>query len=191
MEWHRYSGFVGKGVYVIINKASMTSLDMVEGSSEPGTKVQGHAHIPNNGAQLWRFHKASQGDVYAIENLRGGLVLTATGTWPSVHVALRTSELTLAAGTKEQIVGQAKPNPEETIRKTAVPYPREALWAVDSSLYSMEPGKMVLFRSVKYPGFVLDLQGGGMINGAPVRLAQESGISDAREMQQWLLHQQP
>lgn len=41
MEWHRYSGFVGKGVYVIINKASMTSLDMVEGSSEPGTKVQG------------------------------------------------------------------------------------------------------------------------------------------------------
>ncbi|KAL9014993.1 MAG: hypothetical protein Q9173_000370, partial [Seirophora scorigena] len=148
------------------------------------------AHIPNSGAQLWKFHKSSQGDVYAIENLHGGLILTATGTWPSVHVSLRTSELTLAAGTKEQIVGEAKPKPEKPFRTTTV-YPQEALWAVDSSLHSMEPGKMVVLRSIKYPGFVLDLQCGGMTNGAPVRLAQESGISDAREMHQWLLHQQP
>lgn len=41
MEWYRWSGFTGQGVYVILNKASMTSLDLLEGSSESGTKVQG------------------------------------------------------------------------------------------------------------------------------------------------------
>lgn len=112
--------------------------------TRPCADTPDSAHIPNSGAQLWRFHKASQGEVYAIENLRGRLVLTAMVTWPPVHVALRTLELTLAAGTKEQIVGQAKPNLERKVGTITVPYPREALWAVDSSLYSMEPGKMVL-----------------------------------------------
>lgn len=40
MEWHLWSGFTGEGVYAIINKESLTSIDLPYGSSTPGTVTQ-------------------------------------------------------------------------------------------------------------------------------------------------------
>ncbi|KAL8897819.1 MAG: hypothetical protein Q9207_007009 [Kuettlingeria erythrocarpa] len=136
MEWHRYSGFVGEGIYVIINKASMTSLDMNEGASEPGAKVQGFAHSPNNGAQVWRFIRHHMADLYVIRNMRGELVLAATGNLSDDHPYRRLRRLTSSTGTDEELVGQKHPR--------NMSGPAEALWVVDSSMYSLHPGKMVM-----------------------------------------------
>ena len=37
-------------------------------------------------------------------------------------------------------------------------------------------------RSVKFPGFVVDQHNGETTNRTPVRLIQERGVSDEREM---------
>ncbi|CAL8578056.1 hypothetical protein XPA_003858 [Xanthoria parietina] len=68
--------------------------------------------------------------------------------------------------------------------------PTEALWVIDKSIYGLEPGKIVVFRSVKYPGYVLDLHQGEKGNGTPVRIIKKGGLSEKREMQKWLLQVQ-
>ncbi|KAL8683748.1 MAG: hypothetical protein Q9224_006654 [Gallowayella concinna] len=115
MKWAKWSGFVGEGTYVILNKESLTCLDLHDGSKEPGTKVQGH---PNNWAQLWRIRQVYSAEVYVIENIEGGTLLTV-------------SETKQAVGKEELIPFGGK-------------YPPEALWAIDKSIYGLEPGKMVV-----------------------------------------------
>ncbi|KAL8679476.1 MAG: hypothetical protein Q9186_004252 [Xanthomendoza sp. 1 TL-2023] len=119
MKWAKWSGFVGEGTYVILNKESLTCLDLHDGSKEPGTKVQGHAHSPNNWAQLWKIYQVYQAEVYVIQNVQGGTLLTASET-------------------KQIAVGK------EELKAIHVNYPLEAVWAIDKSTYGLEPGKMVV-----------------------------------------------
>ncbi|KAI4125472.1 MAG: hypothetical protein LQ338_004230 [Usnochroma carphineum] len=187
MEWSKWSGFVGEGEYVIINKQSLTSLDLSNPSLKSDTEVRGHAHCPNNGAQLWRFRKGSKGDAYAIQSFHNDKLLTAVGKFPMGRIRGSDRELILAAGPEQAVTAITMP--------AQIPFelfscPREALWAIDSSLYSMEPGKMVVLRSVMYPGYVLDLHNGETTNGTPVNLRREPGIDGKREMQKWLLQKQ-
>ncbi|KAL8861996.1 MAG: hypothetical protein Q9178_001451 [Gyalolechia marmorata] len=85
IHWHAWSGFTGEGTYVILNKASLTCLDLEEGSKEPGTEVQGFTHIPNNSAQLWDIHKRREADIYYIECKGSATVLTASGYVLDLH----------------------------------------------------------------------------------------------------------
>ncbi|KAI4267632.1 MAG: hypothetical protein L6R38_008162 [Xanthoria sp. 2 TBL-2021] len=64
MDWDSRSGFDGEGTYVIINKASLFSLELDDCG---GLSV--NPHTPNNPAQLWEIHKWSSGDIYVIKNL--------------------------------------------------------------------------------------------------------------------------
>ncbi|KAL8655410.1 MAG: hypothetical protein Q9226_003061 [Calogaya cf. arnoldii] len=98
-----------------------------------------------------------------------------------IHVSTR---LTNIAGPNKTVVGMPKP---ESKIGSAYDMPVEALWVIDKSIYGMEPGKMVVFRSVKWPGYVLDLHHGEKANGTPVDILQEVGLSDKTEMQKWLL----
>ncbi|KAL8850307.1 MAG: hypothetical protein Q9221_004722 [Calogaya cf. arnoldii] len=79
MQWNAWSGFTGEGTYVILNKESLTCLNLEEGSKQPGTKVQCLAHSPNNWAQLWNIRKREGVDVYSIECKASATVLTASG----------------------------------------------------------------------------------------------------------------
>ncbi|KAL8919803.1 MAG: hypothetical protein Q9172_004808 [Xanthocarpia lactea] len=171
MSWHAWSGFTGEGTYVILNKASLTCLDLEEGSKEPGTKVQGFTHIPNNSAQLWDIRKRLEADVYYIQCKSSETVLTASGP-------------------ESPVVGMPK-GPMGPSTSWQHSLPKEALWVIDKSIYGLDSGKMVVFRNVKYPGYVLDLQHGEAANGTLVNLMQERGLSDEREMQKWLLQVQP
>ncbi|KAL9037031.1 MAG: hypothetical protein Q9180_003956 [Flavoplaca navasiana] len=185
MKWFEWSGFTGPGTYVIFNKESLTCLDLENGSSKPDTKVQGllvnedgkkaskltcsSAHSPNNWAQVWLIRKQGAADLYSIECKESTTILTASG--PDKPVVGRPK------GERNPISGHNVPT--------------EGLWAIDKSMYGLEPGKMVVFRNVKYPGYVLDLHHGEKQCGTPVNIIQERGLSDKREMQKWLLQIQP
>ncbi|KAL8981811.1 MAG: hypothetical protein Q9205_003509 [Flavoplaca limonia] len=117
MDWDRFSGFVGEGTYVIINRASLTALE---------------ARSLANGS-----------------GCQEGLIF----------------------GTPESANG-----------------PR--FWVIDKGMLATEKGKMAVFRSVQYPGSVLDLDRGDASNGTAVSLRPERRMDEHREPQQWLLQVQ-
>lgn len=41
MEWGNWSGFVGDGTYVVINRSSLTALDARPSSSQTDSLIQG------------------------------------------------------------------------------------------------------------------------------------------------------
>ncbi|KAL8991631.1 MAG: hypothetical protein Q9169_007800 [Polycauliona sp. 2 TL-2023] len=174
-KWDEWSGFTGEGTYDILNKSSLTCLDLEKGSKKVDTKIQGFAHSPNSWAQLWKIRKRDVADLYYIECLASRTVLTASGP-------------------DKPVVGVPKVANKEPYGEN-FDIPKEALWVIDKSIYALEPGKMVVFRNLKYPGYVLDLHHGektdGTANATPVNIMPERGVSDKREMQKWLLQIQP
>ncbi|KAI4270410.1 MAG: hypothetical protein L6R38_007127 [Xanthoria sp. 2 TBL-2021] len=175
MQWNKWSGFTGEGTYVIFNKESLTCLNLEEGSKQPDTK-------------LWHIRKRNEADIYYIERMVSETVLTASGEsiWSRYPVAMWLSGI---PGPDKFVVGM--PKVEHKFGSQRYKIPTEALWVIDKSIYGLEPGKMVVFRNVKYPGYVLDLHHGEKDNGTSVNIIQERGLSDKREMQKWLLQVQP
>ncbi|KAL8727606.1 MAG: hypothetical protein Q9181_005648 [Wetmoreana brouardii] len=66
----------------------------------------------------------------------------------------------------------------------------KALWAIDTSVCSLEPGKMVLFRSIKYPGCVLEYNDSDEDGGPALATSKESENDSERDVQKWLLQKQ-
>ncbi|KAL8880641.1 MAG: hypothetical protein Q9198_001987 [Flavoplaca austrocitrina] len=114
MDWDRFSGFVGEGTYVIINRASLTALEARSLANGSGCDVQGFAHCPHNLAQLWNIRGATKGcGMYYVENVREKAKLTATG------------QEGLIFGTPESANG-----------------PR--FWVIDKGMLATEKGKMAV-----------------------------------------------
>ncbi|KAL8850313.1 MAG: hypothetical protein Q9221_004728 [Calogaya cf. arnoldii] len=165
MNWDKWSGFCGEGTYIILNRSSLYSLGLDH--KDDLTTVRPHA--PHNPSQLWRVYKWPKGDVYIIVNLH--------------HKAIVTSrDYVLGYTTVEE--GAL----HEKLTDLPYRYSVDALWAIDKSMCSLEPGQMVVFRSIKNPGFVLSQDSTGEF----VTLWQEeqSTADGEGEEQKWLMQKQ-
>ncbi|KAL8655414.1 MAG: hypothetical protein Q9226_003065 [Calogaya cf. arnoldii] len=166
MEWIQWSGFDGNGKYVIINKSSLLCLELREESGDDYISLK--SHTSNNPAQLWWIAKWQGGDLYILLNERYKHIITSRGP----------NQTVLANLTPEEITSGNHPTS-----------PLDGLWVIDKGMYALLPGRMVAFRSVKYPGFVLtDNIGVGV---AVASLLKEELDGPGQERQQWLLQKVP
>ncbi|KAL9009234.1 MAG: hypothetical protein Q9180_009420 [Flavoplaca navasiana] len=120
MDWNKWSGFLGSGTYIILNKASLYAMDL----NSNGDLVSLQPHTPHNPAQLWRINKYWGGE----ENVHHGAVVTSQGN----------KEYILGASVQEEA--------DLHFRLTGLPYrnPIPTLWAIDKSICALEPGKLVV-----------------------------------------------
>ncbi|KAI4231109.1 MAG: hypothetical protein L6R40_007848 [Gallowayella cf. fulva] len=172
MEWGNWSGFVGDGTYVVINRSSLTALDARPSSSQTDSLIQGFAHCPYKWSQIWKIMKRSEGDVYVIKNAGENSVLTVTDL-------------------KEIVVDTPGPSSSSPIDLTEY---RHQLWGIDKSMCALEEGHMVVYfrsiRNIRYLGSVLDLDRGDSKNGTAVSLRPGRRDNEHREPQKWLLQVQ-
>ncbi|KAI4259483.1 MAG: hypothetical protein L6R42_004552 [Xanthoria sp. 1 TBL-2021] len=169
IQWDKWSGFQGEGIYTIFNKASLTCLE--HGDTRDGwppANVRSSAHIPHNTAQLWRIKQLTKYcELYTIENTDLMAFLTARGDGQVVIL--------------------------DTLSEPAWdPQPRlpAVVWDIDTVHYANEPGKPVVFRSVKYRGHVLRLPSNGKADKPFVYLKQEATKNNAGQ-HQWVLQKHP
>ncbi|KAL8655409.1 MAG: hypothetical protein Q9226_003060 [Calogaya cf. arnoldii] len=163
MDWNKWSGFVGNGTYVAINRAS--------------------SHRPHDRTQLWYIWKTQHGgEAYSILNLEAGRILTASGNVPTPNGD--SHRLMGAKGPEDPLVGLPI---DERPAGSAVGQCPEQLWAIDRGILATEKGKMVVFRSLEYPASVIDLDRGDNSNGTVVSLRPERRKDEHREPQKWLL----
>ncbi|KAL8918926.1 MAG: hypothetical protein Q9172_005221 [Xanthocarpia lactea] len=165
MDWEKWSGFRGEGIYVIINLSNLHSLEL----DAVDHKVTTNPHTPNNPAQLWRIHKWAIGDVYAIENVFLGTIITS----PDEVV---TGESAVEGGTHERHMDL----PDH--------WSLDILWIIDTGICALEPGKIVVFRSIKKSGYVLS--GGIDDYDGRVQLLKEDLGGQQGKTQKWLLQKQ-
>ncbi|KAI4267631.1 MAG: hypothetical protein L6R38_008161 [Xanthoria sp. 2 TBL-2021] len=79
MNWDKWSGFQGSGIYIILNRSSLYSLDL----NHNDDLISLRPHTPHTPSQLWHIHKWSGGDVYVIENVHHKAVVTSKDLIPS------------------------------------------------------------------------------------------------------------
>ncbi|KAL8667343.1 MAG: hypothetical protein Q9168_007292 [Polycauliona sp. 1 TL-2023] len=127
MQWDRWSGFMGDGSYVILNKRSLTCLDLKGGSDQADTSVRCLAHTPHDWAQQWRITKQNEAGIFSIENRASGTVLSAADTNSPV--------VAMPKPKRDYHYGYGLPD---------LPLPTEALWVIDKGIYGLEPGNMAL-----------------------------------------------
>lgn len=171
MDWNKWSGFDGEGLYAILNRESFTSLSLSDSLSPEHVKlIECVAHIPYKNTQLWIIRKRSGSETWFIECLSGGWLLTADNI-----------------DSEESVIGafDLMP-PAEKLNHC----PFEALWLLDTGMNSLDPGKLVTIRSVKYPGFVLDIGHGQNGETNPVTIQKESGRTWGMGRQAWLFQKQ-
>ncbi|KAL8704853.1 MAG: hypothetical protein Q9201_002012 [Fulgogasparrea decipioides] len=129
MAWNMWSGFEGEGIYLIFNKSDPSCISLLETSSSSGGTEDVHCcpYRPYDKAQLWRLHKSGDKEIYLIENLHTGTFLTASGNNDWVD---HTSSEDLS-----------EKHPFKAVSRNFI---AKALWAIDTSICSLEPGNMVL-----------------------------------------------
>ncbi|KAL8750463.1 MAG: hypothetical protein Q9199_007055 [Rusavskia elegans] len=124
MDWEKWSGFQGDGIYVIFNSSSLNCLEL----EETGDAIELKRHTPNNPAQLWRITKWPEGDVYAIENVLHQVFIWSEGRGKVVKGNSTSAEV---------FVG------EPWVRLPSG-WSDETLWAIDKSMCALDPGNMVV-----------------------------------------------
>ncbi|KAL8765979.1 MAG: hypothetical protein Q9209_007126 [Squamulea sp. 1 TL-2023] len=146
MDWSKWSGFEGEGIYTIFNSASQLCLSQFGHDGN----VQVSAHCPHDMAQQWRIHSLDTVHAKVLEH--------------------NASFETNIAGFPCQL-------------------PISALWAIDTSMCALEKGKMVIFRSILYPGRVM----GQDDTDEKMVLCQEVQFRAGRKskLHKWLLQKQP
>ncbi|KAL8990396.1 MAG: hypothetical protein Q9169_008131 [Polycauliona sp. 2 TL-2023] len=165
MNLSLWSGFQGEGTYVIFSSTSLLCLEL----QDPGDGVSLCRHTPHNSSQLWRFVKSFEGDVYKIQNVEfNEYFMVSQGR--DEHVR----------GDEE--VGERKLFPGEE-------YPK-ILWSVDQSMCALLAGKMVVFRCIKTPGYVLTEENDDE-EPVGVLLKLEALEVVPGMKQKWLLQKQP
>ncbi|KAL8716231.1 MAG: hypothetical protein Q9220_000136 [cf. Caloplaca sp. 1 TL-2023] len=165
MDWDRWSGFTGTGVYVITNKATLTCLDIVIESRGPASDhddivVEGSGHCPHVLSQLWIIRKDPVSSVCIVENLLERELLSGTGMYELVTIRHKTPQM------------------------------RSDGWLLDSTMHALEKGKVVIFRNIGYPGGVLDLPIANNETSAAdslVRLRPEFEDGIEQDRHKWLL----
>ncbi|KAL8850306.1 MAG: hypothetical protein Q9221_004721 [Calogaya cf. arnoldii] len=164
MDWNKWSGFVGNGTYIVINRGSLTALGSPPAALEAHSKIQGLQVLtpwsPSLVSQLRLTIKSQFPAPPRPDPIMAG-TLTGTG-YGGPLVALPVEER--PAGPAE---GQ---NPGQ-------------LWAIDRSILGTEEGKMVVWvAAVHY-----HLDRGDYANGTEVSLKPEAWKDEIREPQKWLL----
>ncbi|KAL8850312.1 MAG: hypothetical protein Q9221_004727 [Calogaya cf. arnoldii] len=164
MEWNHWSGFVGDGKYIIINRKTHLCLEL-SSLETVGDYISLRPHTPNNPAQLWRITQRPGWDGYGIWSDRNRDVVISKGPYETLPANLTT---------------------EQILNNDPAPSPSTMVWLIDRAMYAMEPGRMVAFRSVKYPGFVLQQNESSSVAFASLGLGRPGQWE-----QKWLLRRLP
>ncbi|KAI4195439.1 MAG: hypothetical protein LQ350_007203 [Teloschistes chrysophthalmus] len=174
MDWSKASGFKGQGTYAIFNKHSKLclhsertpTLEMPWGACDT---IKTSSYFPCTQTQLWKFSKYFCKNVYMIQNVgRRTTLLFAHGDVGSGKP--------VAVGSEYEIL--------DDVSGAKYPDDKNALWAIDETMCSLEEENTVMLRSVYSQGYVLQLQLGEDGIEESVGVGREEQNLDR---QKWLL----
>ncbi|KAL8765978.1 MAG: hypothetical protein Q9209_007125 [Squamulea sp. 1 TL-2023] len=181
-ELKKYTSFEGPAIYTIINAGSLTGLasGRLSTTSDSSPGVYGSGHWPMDYGQIWNVVEQPTKGIYVLMNEKKALA---------------------AAGPDQRVIMA----PQGQFRGEYFDYATETFWAIDGGLHALEEGKPVVWftighprlqiyrlipstslRSVKYPGYVLELDNGDGAHGTSVLLKRECVDHAQQEKQEWL-----
>ncbi|KAL8724339.1 MAG: hypothetical protein Q9166_008004 [cf. Caloplaca sp. 2 TL-2023] len=124
INWDKWTGFEGDGVYVMFNKADSKCLELWPPSSDAGTDIRSFSHLPHNKAQMWKICKHDLYEIYTIENIHEVVLMAAIG------------EGDIVTGIRKEHPGVEQP-PKAFPHKTP-------FWVVDGGMHALEKGQPVV-----------------------------------------------
>ncbi len=112
--------------------------ELIQDPKKASTLMFSSAHLPNDWVQLWLIRKWFKADLYYLKCAASGTVLIASGKSLG-----NDQKLIDEVGPDKPLVG--RPEGEYNYGIGRYDIPTEGLWAIDKSIYSLEPGNMVVY----------------------------------------------